>query len=132
VGFSLELDTKNNILRVTLEGRVIDGTLLDAQTAAAKCVASIGPCRGIVDLSKVTEFDVSSELMREQESTPSPFPTGYMRVMVAPTDVIYGMYRMMQIVCEQTRPDLRVVRTLDEAYRLLQVEAPEFVPLETT
>ena len=52
-----------------------------------------------------------------------------MRVFVAPKDLIYGMARMFQILGEATRPDLPVVRTMDEAYSLLQVESPEFSPV---
>jgi len=36
------------------------------------------------------------------------------------------MMRMFQMLGEPTRPDLHVVRTMDEAYRLLRVESPEF------
>ena len=37
---------------------------------------------------------------------------------------------MFQILSEKTRPDLHIVRTIDEAYRLLNVESPEFKPLD--
>jgi hypothetical protein len=39
------------------------------------------------------------------------------------------MVRMFQILGEDTRPDLRIVRTMDEAHRLLGVESPEFSPV---
>lgn len=52
-----------------------------------------------------------------------------MRVLVVPKAIIYGMARMFQILGEKTRPDLHVVRTMDEAYRLLRVESPEFGPV---
>ena len=43
---------------------------------------------------------------------------------------IYGLARMFQILTEDTRPELRVVRTMDEANRLMEVESPEFQPVE--
>ena len=52
-----------------------------------------------------------------------------MRVIVVPIDFIFGLARMFQMLGEKTRPDLHVVRTLDEAYRLLQIESPEFRPV---
>ena len=52
-----------------------------------------------------------------------------MRVAVAPQDLLFGMIRMLQIRSEKTRPELHVVRTMDEAYRLLLVESPEFSPV---
>jgi hypothetical protein len=36
------------------------------------------------------------------------------------------MMRMLQILSEESRPELHVVRTLDEAHRLLLIESPEF------
>jgi hypothetical protein len=61
--------------------------------------------------------------------TESIIATGYMRVAVASQDFLFGMMRMLQILSEQSRPELHVVRTMDEAYRLLQVESPEFNPV---
>jgi hypothetical protein len=129
VAFVLDFDTQNNLLRVTLEGRVTDAILLDAYAAAARYVIFHGPCRGLVDISGVTKFDVSSNAVRELTRRPPAIPKGYMRVMVAPLDSMYGMVRMFQILTELTRPDLHVVRTIDDAYRLLRVESPEFSPV---
>ena len=41
-------------------------------------------------------------------------------------------HRALRVRClgELTRPDFQVVRTLDEAYRLLRVESPELGPIE--
>jgi hypothetical protein len=52
-----------------------------------------------------------------------------MRVLVIPQIFIYGLARMFQILGEKTRPELQVVRTMDEAYFLLGVESPEFHPV---
>jgi hypothetical protein len=100
----------------------------DIYAAVAGYVADHGPCRAITDLSGVTKGDVSpSAIWSLARQTPA-IPKGYMRVIVAPDDSRYGMVRIFQILSELTRPDIQVVRTLDEAYRLLQVESPEFRP----
>jgi len=129
MGFVLEFDAKNNILRATLEGRVTDAILLDYYGITARYAASHPPCRGIWDMSEVTNFDVSSKAIRQVAGTSPIISTGYMSVVVAPQDLLFGMMRMYQIISEETRPDLRVVRTMDEAYRLLAAEAPEFSPI---
>jgi hypothetical protein len=36
---------------------------------------------------------------------------------------------MFQVLGEKTRPELHVVRTLEAAYTLLQLESPEFGPV---
>lgn len=125
----VDFDATNNILRGTLDGRMTGAILLNFYAAATKYMASHPPCRGILDLSGVTEFEVSSNAIRQIAAAPPAFPTGYMRVLVIPKDFIFGLARMFQILGERTRPELQVVRTLDEAYRLLKVESPEFRPV---
>ena len=37
---------------------------------------------------------------------------------------------MFQLLTETTRPNQHVVRTMDEAFELLQVKSPTFVPVD--
>jgi hypothetical protein len=129
MGFVMEYNAENNILRVTLEGHLTDAVMLEAYEEAAGYVASHRPCRAIADVSRVTKFEVSSHAIRKLAGSPPAIPVGYMRVFVAPRDSMYGMVRMFQILTELTRPDLHVVRSMDEAYHLLRVESPEFRPV---
>ena len=129
MSFVLEFDAKNNILRGRLDGLVTDNILLDCYGAAARYGTSHSPCRGIWDFSEVTNFDVSSYCIRQLVGMSPIIPTGYMRVIVAPQDYLYGMMRMLQMLSEESRPELHVVRTMDEAYRLLLAESPEFSPV---
>ena len=125
----VEFDAKNNILRGTLEGHMTGAILLDLYAAATKYMASHPPCRGILDFTRVTDFEVSSDAIRQVAAAPPAIPAGYMRVLVVPQLFIYGLARMFQILGEKTRPELQVVRTMDEAYCLLGVESPEFRPV---
>lgn len=126
----VEFDAKHNILRGTLDGRMTGAILLDFYAKTVKYMASRPPCHGILDFTAVTEFEVSSRAIREVAAAPPAFPAGYTRVLVIPRDYIYGLARMFQILTERTRPELQVVRTMDEAYRLLKVESPEFRPVD--
>jgi len=125
----VEFDAKNNIPRGPVHGPMTGAILLDFYAAATEYMASHPPCRGILDFSQVTEFEVSPHAIRQVAAAPPAFPAGYMRVIVVPIDFIFGLARMFQMLGEKTRPDLHVVRTLDEAYRLLQIESPEFRPV---
>jgi hypothetical protein len=129
VHFIVDFDAKNNILRCTLEGRMTGVVLLDFYARAAKYMESHPPCRGILDFSGVTDFEVSSDAIRQLAAAPPALPAGYMRVLVIPQTFIYGLARMFQILGEKNRPDLQVVCTLDEAYHLLGVEFPDFHPV---
>jgi hypothetical protein len=61
MGFVLEFDTKNNILRGALGGPVTDSLVLSSYEAAARFATSLPPCRGLWDFSQVTNFDLSSD-----------------------------------------------------------------------
>jgi hypothetical protein len=125
----VDFDAENNILRGTLHGPMSGASLLKLYADGTAYLASHPPCRGILDFSDVTDFEVSSEAIRQVAGSPAAFPPGYMRVLVIPQIFIYGLARMFQILGEKTRPELQVVRSLEEAYRLLGVENPEFYPL---
>jgi hypothetical protein len=129
VNIVVEFDAKNNILRATLEGSMTGAILLDLYARASEYAASHPPCRGILDFSRVTDFEVSSDAIRQVAAAPPALPAGYMRVLVIPQIFIYGLARMFQILGEKTRPELQVVRTMDEAYCLLGVEFPDFRPV---
>jgi len=129
VGCVLEFDAKNAVLRVTVDGLLTDKGLSDCNATVTRYYASHPPCRGIVDFSKVTKFEVSSDVIRRLASGSPAIPTENVRVFVTPTDVVYGTARMFQVLGEKTRPELHVVRTLEAAYKLLQLESPEFGPV---
>jgi hypothetical protein len=127
----LDFDAKNNVLRGTIEGAMTGAMLLNLYAEAEKYMASHPPCRGILDFSRVTDFEVSSEAIRQVAASPPVLPAGYMRVLVIPQIFIYGLARMFQILGEKTRPELQVVRSMDEAFHLLGVEYPEFHPVSS-
>jgi|ERR1022692_1932016 hypothetical protein len=129
MAFMMEFDAKNDILRVTLEGLLTGAILLDGYAAMTRYMASHPSCRSIVDTSAVSKFEVSSNAVRQMAGAPPVSPTASMRVFVAPQDSVYGMARMFQILTEKTRPNFHTARTIDEAYRLLGVESPTFVPV---
>ncbi len=87
---------------------------------------------GIVDFSSVTEFALSSTLIRElaRREPCMPDATNRPRVIVAPKTHIFGLTRMFQILGESTRPLLTVVHTFDEALAALGIQSPQFKPLE--
>ena len=52
------------------------------------------------------------------------------RVIVVPETYAFGLARMYQIVAEQKRPLVTVVRTMDEALTALNITSPHFEPLD--
>lgn len=131
MGFVVDFDATNNILRVTMDGHVTDSVALRCAETVGRCAASYPQFRGIVDLSKVTKYDVSPELIRQLARAPLTVSAeAYTLVIVAPKEHSYGMSRMFQLLSETTRPNQHVVRTTEEAVELLQVKTPAFVPVD--
>ena len=82
-----------------------------------------------MDLSGITQLDVStSAITRLARSHAPELPT---RVFVAPKDVVYGTTRMFQVLSENTRKNVHVVRSLAEAYKLLGLGSPKFIAVST-
>jgi hypothetical protein len=81
---------------------------------------------GILDLIGVTTLNIDSQLIRELASHPPTFSDPALRAVVAPTDLLFGMSRMFQMLGSETREELHVVRTLHEALTLLNAKEARF------
>ena len=126
VGYSFEFDAGNTILRLTGAGQLTDEMLLDAHSAGKRWMASRSARGGILDLTAVTAVDLSNETIQKLTMMQPIFGVESKVVVVAPKDVYYGLARMFATLGEQSRPNWSVVRTIEEAYRLLGVETPQF------
>jgi hypothetical protein len=129
VGVSFEFAEVSRVLRMTLDGELTDEALLDAWSQAMTVAASLPPYNTIVDLSGVTSVHISSSVVANISQSPPFRPDQPARVLVATRDVTFGMARMFQMRSEGTRTNLHVVRSVEEAYRVLGIEAPVFAPL---
>jgi hypothetical protein len=129
MGCSFEFDAVNNILRYSWEGRLTDEVLLQGDAAGRRLLASRPPCRGILDFSGITTVEASSATINRIASLPPAYGFGQAVILVAPKDVIYGLSRMFVMLGEESRPKAYVVRTMEEAYRLLGVDSPQFSPV---
>ena len=87
-----------------------------------------GPMDLIMDFTSAIPAAFPSELAHQRAFVPSPVP-GRRRVYVAPSDLIFGMFRMWAV--HHDDPTVDIVRSLDEAFAALAVEAGDFVRLPT-
>ena len=129
MGFFLEYDQSNNTVRLTFEGSITpDDIGGGAYNTLRSFVASRPPCKGIADFSNVKVVEVASRMIQDRARLP-PVLGGQLFVIVAPEDHLFGLSRMFSLHAERTRPHIHVVRRMDEAYRLLGIETPEFKPV---
>jgi hypothetical protein len=128
--FRLEFDATNKILRLAVEGAVTDQFLLDGYVALQKARARSGACVCIVDYTGATDIDISTPGVRQLANTKPIFPLDCFTFNVAPQRLMYGLARMFQAFSSDSRPNFRVVQTMDEALALIGAKSPHFSPFE--
>jgi hypothetical protein len=128
--YYFEFDPKNRILRGRFEGRVTDVLLKQYYGIAGGYFERTAARAGITDLSEVTSFEVSPQLIRELASSPPAIlDQEFPRFIVAASPPIFGTARMFELAGQDTRPNLHVVRTMKEVCVILGVLDPKFEPI---
>ena len=119
----LSFDEAHRILYIRFEGILTDKVLLGGYTRVRQWMNVHGPCSSISDFSDVSSFNVSSQGVRLLAAQPPLVPDGFLRLVVAPLDLMYGMTRMFESFGSETRDKVDIVRSLAEAYQLAGVES---------
>ncbi len=89
-----------------------------------------GSIVGIVDFSEVENFELSPPDIRELASRPPVIQDREaLRFIIAPSPFIYGLARMFELLGQETRPNLHVVRSQKEVWVILGIEEPKFEPV---
>jgi hypothetical protein len=118
------------ILRAVFEGRLDDASLRHAYRELKRYVRATDPAVGIWDLSGVTEFEVTSDTVRDLgRSQPAFAPVSAPRFIVASSDLAYGSARMFQSIGDESRPHLHVVRSVEDVYARLKIAPPKYEPV---
>ena len=72
----------------------------------------------VTDLTGVTEYKITSDEIHQLVNIHDPFGPTSKRIVVAPTDLLFGMVRMYEM-SGQLHPGLHAVRAMDEARQIL-------------
>jgi hypothetical protein len=130
--FVIEFDAGRKLNRGTFHGPINDQIMLAWYERCKQLVRKYGTQAAIVDFSDVPTFDVSPETVRHMASMAPILSDPHPRCVVAPSDFLYGMMRMFQMLSRQGRHDLHIVRTMTEAYEVLGLKTePAFEIYET-
>lgn len=124
-----EFDERNFVIRWKLDGEVTDELFAEYVRLSAATIPTLPAKALILDLTGASSFKVSAAALRELASKVPTLPGRFPRVIVARSDLTYGLSRMFAILSEEKRPNLHVVRTMEEAYALLKMRSPEFRPI---
>lgn len=76
----------------------------------------------IVDFSSVTNVAISESTLAALAANPSLFKSSVVHIVVAPNDALFQLVSKYKDFAQSSRPNLFVVRTRAEAYRLLPGE----------
>jgi hypothetical protein len=131
--YSLEFAPAQRIFRARFDGTITFETLRGflGETAAFVLDRGHGSLIGIVDFSGVTTFDLSPQDVRELATLPPAIQDREaLRFIIAPSPSIFGLARMFELLGQETRPNLHVVRSAKEVWVILGFEEPEFEPVE--
>ena len=124
-----EFDERHFVIRWKLEGEVTEEVFAEYVRLSAATVPKFPAKALILDLTGASSFKVSAAALRELAGKVPSLPSRFPRVIVARSDLTYGLSRMFAILSEEKRPLLHVVRTMEEAYQLLKMKSPEFHPI---
>lgn len=132
MGFRFEFDHANRILLVRVEGQLSDEILAECYDEIRKRAVATDARMGIFDLSAVSKFPVSTDLIRRlaRREPAMPDAANRMRIIAVENTTGFGLARMFQLVGEKSRPKLQVVRSLEAALTALDVPSPHFEPME--
>lgn len=122
----LEFDSQAKIIRVTVQGELTDDGASDLYWSVHNFLASNEVRGGILDLSPVTSLVVALNTVRRLAKNPPLFEAQHVRVIVAPSDLVFGMARLFQISRSEIHSELYVVHTLEEAYEIHGLKSPRF------
>lgn len=128
--YHFQFDSQNRLLLAVAYGRVDDSEMWEIYLGIRKRKDEYHALTGILDLTGVTEFDVQSGTIRGLANMPPNIQDPALRAVVAPTDLLFGMARMFQSRGADTRKQLHIVRTLNEALGLLGIASPQFQRIE--
>lgn len=124
--YVIDLDPTARIVRVTVDGVLTDELLMETYSTLKQVVSASGQYSGIFDLSQVVEDRVSSEAIRVLAREVPAILSGRLRVVVASTPSLRGLFRMYEMSGDGMRADLQVVGSIDEAYRMHGVRPEDF------
>ena len=124
--YVIDLDPAARIVRVTVDGVLTDELLVETYGTLERLVSGEDPYSGIFDFSKVVEDLVSSEGISALARKTAIILSGKLRVVVASTPSLRGLFRMYEMSRDGMRADLQVVESIDEAYRLFGVHPEDF------
>lgn len=115
----LKIDPQRKVVYSTFYGEVTDAELLGHGKSIGSDPDFNPEFSEIVDFTSVTSAAISERALAALAANPSLFKSSVAHIVVAPSDALFQMVSKYKDFARSSRPNLFVVRTRSEAYRLL-------------
>ncbi len=117
-------DSRIELLKVTIIGRVDAAPLLAVLTKLRRLSEQLGPQRVVYDCSAIESIDFDTSFVDSLAGVRPVFGAEVVEVILAPQEYVYGLARMFQQMSAESRPHVHVVRAWPEALQALALSEP--------
>lgn len=114
MAITFDIDPHKRLITVRVEGVLRSEDIAAARRAVTSSPEFRADFGQIMDLTGVERVDLRTEEIRELAKS-TPFVPGARRVMVAPSDLLYGLGRLFEITGGTEGWQIHVCHTLAEA-----------------
>jgi hypothetical protein len=115
----LKIDPHRKVVYSAFYGEVTDAEVLGHGKAISSDPDFNPAFSEIVDFSSVTNAAISESTLAALAANPSLFNSTVIHIVVAPNEELFQLVSKYKDFAQSSRPNLFVVRTRSEAYRLL-------------
>ena len=115
----LKIDLHRRIVYSAFYGKITDAEVAGHRSAIASDPDFNSAFNEIVDFSAVTEASLSEKTLAAMAANPSLFRESALHIIVAPNEKLFQIASRFKDFAHSSRPNLFVVRSRDEAYKLL-------------
>jgi hypothetical protein len=124
--YVIDLDPTHLVLCVTVTGAATDPAWREMYASLSHFAATGGPYALILDLSGVTDDQLSTGTIRDVAKKPPAVLVGRPRVIVAPRPEDYGLLHMFELLREGMGRQFHLVLSADEACATPGVSPEDF------
>lgn len=119
----LKIDSRRRVVYSTFYGKVTDDELLRHGVTIASDPDFKRDFSEVVDFSEVSDVTISEATLKAIAGSRSLFSDSVLHIVVAPSDPIFQLADRYKEFTRKSRPNLFVVRSRAEAYKLLEAES---------
>ena len=115
----LKIDPQRRVVHSAFYGRITDAEFLGHHKRIASDPDFNSQFADIVDFSDVTDPAISESAVAALAANPSLFSSSAIHIVIAPDAVMFRLGARFKQLAKSTRPNLHVVGTREETYKLL-------------